>query len=409
MGDENVVTVVPEARAKAEAMRTFLATGGGLVSRGSSRNPQFRYQKGKLKGLTEDEGKSLFEDIWAAASGPQKDEYAKMAGPEGTLAPSEMAALGTGHEGPEPGVVYGSTKVNENAATVLPPSMTPGSSFVGPPRSAMNAPAPATPASMTPGNTFVGPQPPVQSQKERDIQEILGRGASDPVTMKGKPYQQPQQDGARPAPDFVAGPGKEWTGMSGGRRTYTNADELYGKAKPSISSMEERRNDYQVRNQPVGGGAESKTGYAGPRTPMPRGPASQREEITPREARPVPRADDPDILKKDDAAYAAYQKGFGGASDEEFKGLKGAQQKIYDGASSMDQARLVGNTLSRSGRQIAAARESEATANKTPKVGDVRNLPGGGTAKVVGVRPAGRDLTLPLRDTSKKRKPFGKR
>jgi hypothetical protein len=226
--------------------------------------------------------------------------------------------------------------------------------------------------------------------------------------------------------------------MSGGRRTYTNADELYGKAKPSIpntiantpstadpnnpvkiqeQTMEQRRNNYQVRNQTEmnRNGADNDMRRQGINVPArPMAPAvgapSPARGFTGISA--APRTDDPDILKKDDAAYAAYQAGFGGSSDEEFKNLKGAQQKIYDDASSMDKARLVGNTLRRSGRQLEEARASESAAN-SPKVGDVRELPNGGRATVTNVRPAegmGRPYAPPGAPMDqKRRKPIGRR
>jgi hypothetical protein len=58
----------------------------------------------------------------------------------------------------------------------------------------------------------------------------------------------PRINGLRPTPDFTAGEGKEMTGMSVdennvSRPTYSSADSLYGKAKPSI--------DNTIANTPV--------------------------------------------------------------------------------------------------------------------------------------------------------------
>ena len=188
-----IETVVPEGRGKAEAARTFLATGGGLRSRGGTRQSGFRYTKGVLKGKTKEEAQSMFEDRWAGASGAIKDKYAKRGSNAGVLAPSEMEEVGTGHEGPKPGVEYGTiagvTKPGNAPATKATTAITTTASTTGAAqrpmgaqesrmklyadqrasRMAYYAPAPKTqpqakrsalPASMTPGSSFVGPPRP---------------------------------------------------------------------------------------------------------------------------------------------------------------------------------------------------------------------------------------------------------
>lgn len=137
-------------------------------------------------------------------------------------------------------------------------------------------------------------------------------GPREGKPMPAAPAIAPQVSALREAPDFTAGPGKELTGMSGGRPTYTSADSLYGKAKPSISntikntpatadpkkpvmiegqSMEQRRADYQNRSQPseavrdsmqnqmeLDGTIPMTNRSARKPTGLPRGPASQPQK-----------------------------------------------------------------------------------------------------------------------------------
>lgn len=126
-------TVIPEGRGKAEAMRTFLATGGGTVLRGSERNPQFRYQKGVLKGKTYDEAMSNFENRWQGASGSIKDKYARMGDAEGVLSPSEMAESKDKLK-PVPGVEYGSSSSQGRPLAQGNLGKGAGIAFVNPPR-----------------------------------------------------------------------------------------------------------------------------------------------------------------------------------------------------------------------------------------------------------------------------------
>lgn len=76
---------VPEGRGRAEAMRTFLAQGGGLDRSG-------RYRKGPMRGKTVQEATTMFEDRWAGASDGIKDKYAARA--RDILAPSEKREAG---------------------------------------------------------------------------------------------------------------------------------------------------------------------------------------------------------------------------------------------------------------------------------------------------------------------------
>lgn len=80
--------IVPEARGKAEALRTFLARGGQRRSQGKGNRGGSRYVSGPFKGKTQDEVMVEFEKRWAGASPEIKDKYAGMAG-VGALSPSE--------------------------------------------------------------------------------------------------------------------------------------------------------------------------------------------------------------------------------------------------------------------------------------------------------------------------------
>ena len=167
--------------------------------------------------------------------------------------------------------------------------------------------------------------------------------------------------------DFTPGPGKEMVGVVKSRPTYATADSLYGQPKSPIQNtidttpataspskpvmiqgqtIEQRRGDYQAREAPS---ATAAMAPAVRPSQMPRGPASQpvqtRSSITPIAP---PRANDPDIIAKDNAAQARYQSSLGGGtSDEEHKVAVGGTKAIFDGASSLDQAKLAANSLKR--------------------------------------------------------------
>lgn len=124
--------------------------------------------------------------------------------------------------------------------------------------------------------------------------------------------------------------------------------------KSADGAMQQRATDSgvrQVQAQAQAGipAARPAAPVAGPR-PMPRGPASQPER-TGSSVAPIapPRANDPDIIRKDNVAAANYQSSFSGGNpgDAEFEAAKNGQKKLYDGASSLDQAKLAVNTLKR--------------------------------------------------------------
>ena len=120
--------------------------------------------------------------------------------------------------------------------------------------------------------------------------------------------------------------------------------------KSADAAMQQRGNDSAMRqsiNQSRAIPSVQPTPVSGA---MPRGPASQPERafsvIAPT---PPPKANDPDIIRKDNVAAANYQSSFSGGnpSDAEFNAAKNGQKALYDNASSMDQTRLVVNTLKR--------------------------------------------------------------
>jgi hypothetical protein len=79
-------TLIPEGRGKAEAMRTYLARGGGLTRRGGI------YRSGPLKGMTQAQAEVDFENKWQTVDGRVKDKYANRA--NNVLAPSERKIAG---------------------------------------------------------------------------------------------------------------------------------------------------------------------------------------------------------------------------------------------------------------------------------------------------------------------------
>ena len=153
-----------------------------------------------------------------------------------------------------------------------------------------------------------------------------------------------------------------------------------GDALPSSanSAMQQRSSNSQARQianqanaRPVAQTATSpqSTGFA-----VPRGPASQPAK-TGSSIAPIapPRANDPDILRKDDELAAKYQANFGNeSSDQEFDDSKNAQKKLYDNASSLDQAKLVGNTMRRAGKMNQTFNSSVATAPRALIPGQFR-------------------------------------
>ena len=79
-------TLIPEGRAKAEAMRTYLARGGGLSrARGV-------YHSGPMRGKTQAQAEMMFEDHWQRVGSGVKEKYAKRA--NNVLAPSERLIAG---------------------------------------------------------------------------------------------------------------------------------------------------------------------------------------------------------------------------------------------------------------------------------------------------------------------------
>lgn len=78
-------TLIPEGRGKAEAMRTYLARGGGLGKDG-------KYRSGPMKGKTQAQAEIEFENHWQTVGSGVKDKYAARA--NNVLAPSEKSAMG---------------------------------------------------------------------------------------------------------------------------------------------------------------------------------------------------------------------------------------------------------------------------------------------------------------------------
>ena len=125
--------IVPEARGKAEAMRTWLAQGGGLTRSG-------HFKSGPMRGKTMDQAGVEFERMWASVDGRVQDKYAAMQG-IGSLSPSELAQnrqLITGLQRPTPaGDSFGQSPARVNKPVVKNDTGVAGTSNVvaGPPNS----------------------------------------------------------------------------------------------------------------------------------------------------------------------------------------------------------------------------------------------------------------------------------
>lgn len=130
--------IVPEARGKAEALRTFLARGGQRRSTGKGRLGGSRYISGPFKGKTMDEVQVEFEKRWAAADGSIRDKYAAMAG-TGALSPSELKdyneRVGERRKimGATPAGVSGFSKTETPAKPKATPMVPQSPDAVGPP------------------------------------------------------------------------------------------------------------------------------------------------------------------------------------------------------------------------------------------------------------------------------------
>ena len=180
----------------------------------------------------------------------------------------------------------------------------------------------------------------------------------------------PRVNGLRPAPDFASGPGKELTGMSSGRPTYTNADDLYGKAKPDIGQtikdtpstadptkpvmlasqgMDARRADYESRNQPA-----------------------SKPSLIPALTKPDPAAAPPrDPVVEDATPDSIAQAKVHNMSDEELQRVAG---RTYGSAPNVDAP----GTTSRVVSQRVATPEELRTGKVSRKVGDGFGQPASG-------------------------------
>jgi len=118
----------------------------------------------------------------------------------------------------------------------------------------------------------------------------------------------------------------------------------------------QRRMDIEQSREALKPGSTTAAPQQKPNMDAFQGPASQRTLVGSSVAPSMPkRENDPDIIAKDNAAYAAYQGSFGGGTDAAHAAAKGAGKALYDGASSEDQASLVANSLKRASGQLAAA------------------------------------------------------
>jgi len=252
---------------------------------------------------------------------------------------------------------------NERAAAeasrlgVTPPAATPPA--VQPAPAATKTVAPARPPTAAEGNkspAFLASNAEygkIADQRMAPGGPAAPSGVMAPVAQPtGSPVMEtPMSKGGQPMDPAIKsdGPGltrvNRLTGLPFGFRP---GDTL---PKSGDAAMQQRAGDSQTRQSQAQSSAPARpvAPVAGPRA-MPRGPASQPER-TGSAIAPIapPRANDPDIIRKDNVAAANYQSSFSGGNpgDAEFDAAKNGQKKLYDGASSLDQAKLAVNTLKR--------------------------------------------------------------
>ena len=196
---------VPVAPSKAAALDSYLSQGGGMF-RASG-----KFKKGKLRGLTLDEARARFEEMWAAAPDEVKDKYASRSlktdmAPMERKAAQQAQAAAQRQAGPQP---------NAKPATVAPPrtdeqKRLAQESVQGPPRSLMDGPAPETP----PAETATVTPPNIPSFED------LTSGTANQTGLY------PVGDGTRPAPPSAKPTPEEWARMTPAQQSaYTKSTQ----------------------------------------------------------------------------------------------------------------------------------------------------------------------------------------
>ena len=177
-----------------------------------------------------------------------------------------------------------------------------------------------------------------------------------------------ERDGI-PAHQLEAGTPVNKTGVAPRINPLTKLPMGYipGDALPSSadSGMKTEADASLARQQSASQGA-----FSGPKTQRQidesrgiRLPKTQEEKDA--EARNTRLKQDPDIFKKDDAAYQRYQNSFG-RDGSEYKAAKAGANSAYDNASEIDKARLVGNSMRRAQAEINAATDTSGAPRAKP-------------------------------------------
>ncbi|MCB1134014.1 MAG: hypothetical protein KDN05_23040, partial [Verrucomicrobiae bacterium] len=184
-------TMIPASPGKGEAMRTFLARGGGLNALG-------QYRSGPMKGMTVGQAQSLFESKWSGASGAVKDKYARRAGdPKQVLSPWEREQQGIDRKEPA-SAMYARQKQSRKAFY-----------------SRVNGSRPAPPASRE--------TVPAQSYENRNaIPDVIQRPSQSVPAMLSRPTDSEVVSASRPA----------WRGPSGNVGASTPAKSVTPGGQP---------------------------------------------------------------------------------------------------------------------------------------------------------------------------------
>jgi hypothetical protein len=370
---------VPEARGKAAAFDAWLAQGGllpGDEARGRGGRKVGVYTQGPMKGMTYDQAKQKFEGMWASAPDAIKEKYAGRS--ESDLAPSERVVTATTPAMPpsrpvNPAATVGAgrgTSIKNPAAQQntrdLPTDerMRAEGKYNGGPTPVVKAPASApaptampnsgnasTTRSLPPGRGRVGGTS-ITGQQGRISSGASPSAAPTTASATGVPpmLARPEERATVATPAMLRATPPGPTGKPIMENAPKGINRLTGLPFGYVPGDSTEGMDPAMAQRANDSVARQSINYAN------RPQAAPRTVATP--ARPAKPQDDPDIIAKDNKAYSDYQKSFSG-TDEEHKAAIGGQKRLYDGASSMDKARLVANTMR---TQAAMVRRDEQNA-----------------------------------------------
>lgn len=339
VGEYEEPIILPEGRGKAEAMRTFLAGGGGLTGMGY-------YRQGRLKGKTQQQAEEEFERLWSGADGAVKDKYANRA--MDALAPSERARLDAGEKKrqgmPLPNRPGQSVPSAEGRLSGLPMTTAlpersgrdaggrAGAALGSAPAAGPKMPLPSTMATSV-GPSGMGPK----AESDSDYSAIADqrRATGYPAETRSIPFtgvdvtrSQDSGHGSNPTPTGATpGASPRINRLTGLPIGYRPGDALPAGASPAMQSAA----DQSVRRQQSAAAA----------------------------ALPIPRATPAPATDQYEAARSRYQAGNAPASE---------MDGIYRGSSGVDQAKIVGNSLKRAGRMPLPGRAAPSPTAGGPRM-----------------------------------------